>query len=183
MRIVAGEKRGMTLLAPDGLDTRPTTDRVKEALFSVIQFEVAGKTVLDLFAGSGALGIEALSRGAGEAVFIDMDNRTIEIIRKNLKKAGFTDKATIIKENYVDAIKLFQNTHKFDIVFVDPPYKSDYYAHALMLLANEGALHKNSVVIAEGEEPLQPGNWPYKIRKSKRYGKTFLTFLSYEGIE
>ena len=105
MRIIAGMKRGQTILAPKGRDTRPTLDRVRESLFGIIQFEVAGQTVLDLFAGSGSLGLEALSRGAAHAVFNDSARESIAAVRANLAKLGLSQQATVYSMGHLAAIQ------------------------------------------------------------------------------
>ncbi|MEA5003715.1 MAG: 16S rRNA (guanine(966)-N(2))-methyltransferase RsmD [Christensenella sp.] len=179
-RIIAGEKRGTILQTLEGDRTRPTTDRVREALFGCIQFEIAGANVLDLFAGSGALGLEALSRGAACAVFCDRYDETVKIIKGNIAKLGYETRSQLIKNDYIHAIKVFQNTEKFDIVLIDPPYKSGYYETVLELLARENVLKHGAILVAESEEPVEAAVDGYHVYKNKRYGKTFLTFFRWD---
>lgn len=179
MRIIAGEKRGTKLIAPEGIDTRPTLDHVKEALFGRLQFELYGTVVLDLFAGSGALGLEALSRGAAQAVFVENASGAQKAIERNIQAAGFEKKAVVLKKDYEAAIKLFQNQKKFDIVIIDPPYKGGYYERVFELAAGCGILAKNAVAVAESDF-LLPAQAGYRLEKQKRYGKTFLSFYRWE---
>ncbi len=179
-RIIAGEKRGTLLQTPAGDRTRPTTDRVREALFGCIQFDIAGAAVLDLFAGSGALGLEALSRGAAHAVFCDRYDETVKIINGNIAKLGYAARSQVIKNDYIHAIKVFQNTKKFDIVLVDPPYQSGYYADVFELLVEKNALNRGAVLVTESEEPVQIVTNGYHMYKNKRYGRTYLTFFRWD---
>lgn len=180
-RIIAGEKRGTQILAPQGLDTRPTTDRVREALFGSIQFEISGAVILDLFAGSGALGLEALSRGAKESVFCDRYDDPIEIIKKNIARLGYRNRAKVLKNDYIHAIKVFQNTKKFDIVFIDPPYRSGYYDDVFKRLAAQEVLASGALLIAESEKPIEIVNDGYVRYKNKKYGRTHLTFFRWDN--
>jgi 16S rRNA (guanine(966)-N(2))-methyltransferase RsmD len=135
MRVITGTARGRTLKTPEGDHTRPTAERVKEAVFSIIQFEIEGRRVLDLFAGSGQLGIEALSRGATSAVFIESDKAAAEVVRENLQKTRLEDKATVLQ---TDAIAFLASTASvFDIVFLDPPYAANLLQKALTAAAGK----------------------------------------------
>ena len=120
MRVITGKARGVQLKTPDGMLTRPTTDRVKEALFSIIQFELPGARVLDLFGGTGQLGIEAISRGAKEAVFVDAREDACKLIRENLKRTKMEQAGKVIRSDYLDYLKRCRET--FDIILLDPPY-------------------------------------------------------------
>lgn len=180
-RIIAGEKRGTQILAPQGLDTRPTTDRVREALFGSIQFEISGAVILDLFAGSGALGLEALSRGAKESVFCDRYDDPVKIIKKNIARLGYHNRAKVLKNDYIHAIKVFQNTKKFDIVFIDPPYRSGYYDDVFKRLAEQEVLASGALLIAESEKPIEIGIDGYVRYKNKKYGRTHLTFFRWDN--
>lgn len=180
MRIIAGEKRGLKLISQKGTETRPTLDRVKEAMFGRLQFELKGKHVLDLFAGSGALGLEALSRGAQDAVFVDNDDDAGSAVKHNIKAAQMEDRAVFIKNDYVDAMKLFQNKRKFDIVLIDPPYKSGFYGNVLRDLSEYGLLAVDAVVVAESDAPIEYTADGYRLEKQKKYGKTFLTFFRWK---
>ncbi len=176
MRVIAGSAKGCALKAPWGRLTRPTTDRVKEALFSVIQFEIADSRVLDLFAGSGALGIEALSRGAGRAVFVDKDDKSIALIKENLAKTRLAEKAEVLKKDFGQALKGF--SQKFDIILLDPPYAQGLYADALALIHECALLQDTGVIVMEYETGFDiniPGI--YRIDKEKKYGNTSLAYI------
>ncbi len=180
MRIIAGEKRGLKLLSLEGDQTRPTLDRVKEALFGRLQFELRDARVLDLFAGSGALGLEALSRGAKKAVFVDMSGGAEEVIWHNVAAAGMQDRAAVVKNDYLAAMKLFQNSEKFDIVFLDPPYEAGHYEAALQGLAEYGLLARDAVVVVESAAPLGILPKGFIAEKQKKYGKALLSFYRWK---
>ncbi len=173
MRIISGVSRGIKLKTlPGGDVTRPTTDRVKEALFSAVQFKIEASTVLDLFAGTGQLGIEALSRGAAHCVFVDENKDASAIIKDNLKSAALADRASVAcagVEGYLFAAK-----QKFDLIFLDPPYKIDMIAKILPLLDN--VLNDGGTIMAEAEKganlPETSGN--LVLKKVYKYGSTCL---------
>ena len=171
----------MSLLTLEGMDTRPTTDRVKESVFNIIQFEIYGKRVLDLFAGSGALGIEALSRGAIHATFVDANRAACEVVRKNLTHTRLQDSATVVQSTYDGFLQSARTP--FDLVFLDPPYASDFAARALSLLRERGLLAENAVVVVEHDRPLNDPVFDEGTQKTYRYGKTFVTFLRNEGTD
>ena len=179
MRVVSGTARGMSLTTLEGLDTRPTTDRVKESIFNIIQFEIYGKRVLDLFAGSGALGIEALSRGAAHATFVDANRAACEVVRKNLAHTRLQDSATVLQTTYDGFLQSAKTP--FDLVLLDPPYASDFAAEALKLLQQRGLLNADAVVVVEHDRPLDDPIFAAFHQKEYRYGKTFVTFLRNEG--
>lgn len=173
MRIITGKGRGKRLAALDGKDVRPTTDRVKEALFDILQFRVEGRRFLDMFAGSGQIGIEALSRSAKSAVMIDSSKESVKIIEKNLKSTGFDTDAKVV---CADAVHYVASTADvFDVAFIDPPYYSDVINVALEKAAS--AVTKTGVIICEHlketELPEEVGD--FKKIKTYRYGKVFLT--------
>lgn len=180
MRVITGSARGRRLAAPEGRDVRPTADKVKEALFSIIQFEIQGRRVLDMFAGSGQLGIEALSRGAERAVFIDSNKKAVEIIKKNIEITGFKDKSTLINGNAVLEIK---NTDEiFDIIFLDPPYNQGLLQTVLPVAAKKTAA--GGIVICESAEKEE---LPEKVGKLVltriyKYGKTWI-WIYRQGVE
>ncbi len=173
MRVITGTARGRRLITPEGLDTRPTTDKVKEAICSSLQFEFPGANVIDLFAGSGQMAIEALSRGAARATLIDADQRAINCIRQNVKNCGFADQATILKS---DAISFLQRTtERFDIAFLDPPYHHDILAQILPILAEK--LQKNGIIVCEHEPEckLSQRILHFDLQKQKKYGKIIIS--------
>ena len=147
MRVITGKARGVQLKTPDGMATRPTTDRVKEALFSIIQFEIPGATVLDLFGGTGQLGIEALSRGAKRAVFVDSGEPACRLIRENLKRTKLEAAATVIRSDYLDYLKRCRET--FQIIFLDPPYAEVFLENALKRITEIDILQSGGIIVAE----------------------------------
>ncbi len=154
MRVIAGVARRLQLETPSE-GVRPTTDRTKETLFNMIQNDVYQKQVLDLFAGSGALGIEALSRGAAYCTFNDISHQGIEIIKKNLNRTKLVEKAEIIKYDYVSALnKLSQQERQYDLIFLDPPYKQGFVIEALKQIDGLGLLSQDGYVIVESEREL-----------------------------
>ena len=174
MRVIAGKAKGTQLKTPDGMLTRPTTDRVKEALFSILQFDLPGTRVLDLFGGTGQLGIEALSRGAKEAVFVDAREEACRLIRENLKRAGFTGK--VVRADYL--AYLDQCKEKFDIIFLDPPYAEVFLENALKRITEIDILQSGGIITTE--RPLGkelPWDFPgFDRSRDYKYGKILLTF-------
>lgn len=178
MRIITGSARSVKLITLDGEEvTRPTTERVKEALFSMIQFDLEGRRVLDLFAGSGQLGLEALSRGAASAVFSDVSREACEVIKKNAQKTKLFPKARVLNTDYKAVIRGFQGREKFDIVFLDPPYAGDMITDALARMTRSDILADGAIVICESdrEEPFEAEG--LSVKRFARYSKTFLTVL------
>ncbi len=169
MRVIAGTARGVRLKSREGLDTRPTADRVKEAVFGSIQFDVAGARFLDLFAGSGAMGIEALSRGAREAVFVEKDKEAVSIIKQNLKAARLF--AHIIADDCLNAASALREP--FDFIFMDPPYALGLYEPVCGALIKSGAFGRDTLLIAEHDGTAV---CPARCVKEKRYGRTFISF-------
>ena len=147
MRVITGKARGVQLKTPDGMLTRPTTDRVKEALFSIIQFDVPTARVLDLFGGTGQLGIEALSRGAKHAVFVDQREDACRLIRENLKRTRLESDAKVVRSDYLDYLKRCREP--FDIIFLDPPYAEVFLENALKCIAEIDILQSGGIIIAE----------------------------------
>lgn len=157
MRIIAGEKRGCRLSAPKGMDTRPTLDRVKESLFGILQFDIAGRRVLDLFAGSGGLGLEALSRYAEYAVFCDSSRESIAVIRENIKKLGYEKKCRVYPCDWERAVAdMAARREKFDIVFLDPPYGAGIAAKAAQALYDNGLLNDGFIIALEHDSERPP---------------------------
>lgn len=173
MRVITGTARGKRLITREGEAVRPTPERVKEALFSIIQFEIEGRRVLDLFAGSGQLGIEALSRGAREAVFVDSSRESAETVRKNVEACGFAPSAKIEQTDF--AAYLMRAGEPFDLAFLDPPYRTGLLQRALPLVAPR--MNPGGTIFCEnpdGEElPEQAGE--FSRGKSYRYGTVRLT--------
>ena len=179
MRVISGTARGKKLNTLSGLNTRPTLDRVKEAVFSINQFDLEDKNVLDLFSGSGALAIEALSRGAKNAVMCDNSYEAIKIIKQNVKETRLIDKVEIINKDYAEALKkLNKENKKFDIIFLDPPYKTDYIEKSLELISKYDLLNDNGLIICESDNLDRiVYNDMYKAVKDKKYGDKYVVLL------
>lgn len=175
MRVITGSARGVRLQTPEGLDTRPTGDKVKEALFSAIQFEVEGRTVLDLFAGSGQLGIEALSRGAKRAVFVDSAKAAVALVRENLRRTKFTEQATVLQSDYLSYLSRCRET--FGIIFLDPPYAESFLENSLQKIVEFDILASGGIIVTERPEGKElPFEFDgYTRSKDYRYGKTLVT--------
>jgi 16S rRNA (guanine(966)-N(2))-methyltransferase RsmD len=182
MRVITGTKRGRKLRTPEGLDVRPTTDKVKESIFSIVQFAVPGAVVLDLFAGTGQLGIEALSRGAAKCLFIEKAAKTATLTEENITLCGFSDRSAIKR---TDALSFLKNCpYRFDIAFLDPPYDSNLLAECLPALAPH--MSENGIVIAEHDGSFFPEDsyGDLKLIKQYRYGQIYLSkFVSGEENE
>lgn len=172
MRVITGSAKGRKLETLEGLDVRPTADRVKEAEFSMIQFEIEGRVVLDLFAGSGQLGIEALSRGAKSAVFVDSNPEAIKVIRSNLEKTGLSQKASVAAGDFEQFLTYTKAV--FDIVFIDPPYGKGLVDKALPLVVPH--VGDYGVIICEvaRTDTLPEAAGDFRLVRESRYGKTKL---------
>lgn len=154
MRIITGSARGTNLVTLDGEATRPTTDKVKEALFSMIQFDLEGRNVLDLFAGSGQLGLEALSRGAAKATFIDESRNAVDVIIENAKKTHLFEKCRVSTTGAVPFLKSAVGKEKYDIVFLDPPYGTTLLAQSLKMMADGSLLSPGAILVCECDTEL-----------------------------
>ena len=178
MRVITGSARGRKLKTPENYDIRPTTDNVKESVFNIIQFDIEGRRVLDLFAGTGQLGIECLSRGALSAVFVDQSREAVKIVKDNLKACGLT--GTVLQ---ADALSFLRTCGKFDIIFVDPPYDSDLYESVLNTVNSIDILSDGGIIICESrrERALPEMSAPYKKRREYTYGKVKLCIYTKEN--
>ena len=178
MRVITGSARGRKLKTPENYDIRPTTDNVKESVFNIIQFDIEGRRVLDLFAGTGQLGIECLSRGASSAVFVDQSREAVKIVKENLKACGLS--GTVVQ---ADAMSFLRTCGKFDIIFVDPPYDSDLYESVLNTVNSIDILSDGGIIICESrrERALPEMTAPYKKRKEYTYGKVKLCIYTKEN--
>ncbi len=171
MRVITGTARGRRLKELEGEETRPTTDRVKEGLFSVLQFDIEGRRVLDLFAGTGQLGIECLSRGAEHCVFVEARRDAVGLIRENLKLCGLSDRAQVVSGeamSYLDGVR-----EPFDLIFLDPPYASGLLEKAIAHIARFDILAPHGIIAAEhpGDKVLPALAPPYRLHRTYRYGK------------
>ena len=175
MRVISGKARGINLKTPEGVLTRPTIDRVKEALFSIINFDIPASNVLDLFGGTGQLGIEALSRGAKSAVFVDQREDACKLIKENLRRTKLEQDAKVVRMDYLDYLKRCRE--KFDIIFLDPPYAEVFLENALKCITEIDILQSGGIIVAE--RPLGkdlPWDFEgYTRSKDYKYGKVLLT--------
>ena len=175
MRVITGKARGVQLKTPDGMLTRPTTDRVKEALFSIIQFDIPTSRVLDLFGGTGQLGIEALSRGAKSAVFVDHQENACKLIRENLRRTRLEADGKVVRADYLDYLRRCRE--QFDIVFLDPPYAEVFLENALKCITEIDISQSGGIIVAE--RPLgKELPWEFDgFTRSRdyKYGKTLIT--------
>ena len=188
MRIITGSAKGKKLVSLEGDATRPTSERIKEAVFSSIQFDVEGRRVLDLFAGSGQMGLEALSRGAERATFIDLSREAMEVVKQNARITGFFDQSHFLVSDWRNYIRKASGREQYDLVFVDPPYAMECCADAAKYLAEKELIIPGAIVVLEsGEEEIDladPRLSGYRVIKSTHYGKkTFVNILFYEGRE
>ena len=179
MRVITGIARGKRLITVQGNDiVRPTGEKVKEALFSSIQFDIEGRRILDLFAGSGQLGIEALSRGAESAVFVDINDASLKVVRQNLENTGLVDKSTVTKSDY--STFALRCTQKFDIAFLDPPYQAgllqDAVSKIIPLMSDYGKIFCEHPSELKMPEKING----FTIVKVYRYGKTLITVYAKE---
>lgn len=178
MRVITGSARGRRLKTPENYDIRPTTDNVKESVFNIIQFDIEGRKVLDLFAGTGQLGIECLSRGSESVVFVDQSREAVKIVRENLKSCGM--QAPVLQQ---DAVSFLQSCGKFDLVFVDPPYDSGLYETVLETINLVDILSEGGIIICEArrEKALPEMAAPYYKRREYNYGKVKICIYTKEN--
>ena len=174
MRIISGTRRGQKLTEFEGMNIRPTTDRVRESLFNLIQDYVRGADVLDLFSGSGALSFEALSRGAGSAVCVDIDKRSVGVIDENSKRLKFTDEISVVNssaENFLE-----KSTKSFDIIFLDPPYNKGFIKPVISAIVKNNLLSEDGIIVLESDSIDEHGEMDgLCILKQRKYGRTFVT--------
>ena len=177
MRVITGKARGIVLKTPEGMLTRPTADRVKEALFSIIQFEIPGARVLDLFGGTGQLGIEALSRGAASAVFVDSREDACKLIRENLKRTKLNAQGKVLRSDYLQYLK--RSTDKFEIIILDPPYAEVFLENSLNLITQIDILQSGGIIVTE--RPVEKAlllDFPgYTRSRDYKYGNTLITLF------
>lgn len=179
VRIIAGEMRGRTLYAPSGMDTRPTQDKVRESLFNILRYDVQDARVLDLFAGSGALSLEAISRGAQSAVAVDMSRAAIECIRRNVQSARAEDRVRILPMDYRRAMdQLAGKGAQFDLVFLDPPYRMENTGEMAQKLYEKGLLAPECLIVIEHAKEVTPVLAPpFEAVDERSYGQTKMLFV------
>lgn len=182
MRIISGIARGTKLYTLDGINTRPTLDRVKEPLFNILNFRLQDAIILDLFAGSGALGLEAISRGAAKAIFCEHDRNAANIVQRNIEKTRFEEKSLLIRNDFEVALKqLKQNNLRPDIIFLDPPYKTDLILKSIKKIIELEILNDDGIIVLETDEPEriqeQIKDLSIKAFDIRKYGRVSLIFL------
>lgn len=180
MRIISGTARGTKLYTLPGETTRPTLDRVRESIFNIIQNEIKEATFLDLFSGSGAVALEAASRGAGKVVLCDKSKEAINIIKKNIQKTHLEEKTVIYNADFKECLKKSSN-EKFDIIYLDPPYKTNFVQEAISLILKLDLIHKDSKIIVETDdkkiaEEIKKQN--VQIIVERKYGRAIIIILS-----
>ena len=188
MRIITGKAKGIKLETLKGDNTRPTSERAKEAVFSMLQFDLEGREVLDLFAGSGQMGLEAVSRGAAGATFVDKSKDAAAIIAKNIEKTRLSDSCRLLCSDVNDFIRAFKNRKKYDIVFIDPPYKLYAVAATLKALSDADMLKPTSLIVCESEEEDVFANSPeigekFETLKLAKYGAAHVRVLAVRKAE
>lgn len=177
VRVIAGSIRGLRLSAPDGVNTRPTLDRVKEAVFSMLMPYLNDAVVLDLFAGSGAMGIEAVSRGASRSVFVDSDKTAIDCVKANIASCKIGERTSVF---HTDSIRyLSECSEKFDIIFLDPPYFNHIYDSVLELISKKNLLSSHGIIVVEWdyEYGFVNKSTDFSVVKEKKYGRVGITTL------
>ena len=181
MRIISGLARGRKLKEPQGLDTRPTTGKVKESLFNIIQFELEGRRVLDLFAGTGQLGLEALSRGAERCTFVDQRREAAALVRENIALCRFESQSRVAQEEALSFLACCRE--RFDVVFLDPPYQSGLLERTLEQLTRFDILREHGIIVCESgaDWTLPPVPSPYEAGREYRYGQIKLTICRRSG--
>lgn len=180
MRVIAGKYKGRTLFSPKDASVRPTTDRIKENIFNLLQFRIAGSSFLDLFGGSGAMSVEALSRGAARVVTVDSSRDSISLIKKNFAKVGAEKEAQILERDYAQALASLQGA-RFDLIFLDPPYNADFYEDILCAIEENEVLSQTGSVVFEHateRDLVLPPRWTCTDRR--KYGSVTIDFLSLE---
>ena len=180
MRIISGKARGTNLFTLEGKDTRPTLDRVKESLFNIINQKIYDSTVLDLFSGSGAIGLEFASRGAKEVLLCEKSKKATQIIKRNIEKTHLEEAVELYNCDYIEFLQNFKNK-KFDIIFLDPPYKTDFIIEAINLILKYNMLEEDGVIIAETDEPEMIENQLKEANindfDKRKYGRANLFFI------
>ena len=182
MRIITGRARGVKLNTLEGVNTRPTSERAKEAVFSMIQFDIEGREVLDLFAGSGQMGLEAVSRGAASATFIDKSKDAAKIIEQNIEKTKLSEFCRLFNSDVTDFIRVTKGRKKYDVVFIDPPYALRAVAPTLKALLDGDMLKSTSIIVCESEEAdvfETDGELKekFEIIKTAKYGAAHITIV------
>ncbi len=188
MRIITGRARGIRLDTLTGENTRPTSERAKEAIFSMLQFDIEGRDVLDLYAGSGQMGLEAVSRGAASATFVEKSKDAAAVISRNIAKTKLADSCRLLSSDVSDFIRAFKGKKRFDIVFIDPPYALRAVAPTLKALLDADMIKETSIIVCESEEADVFEKSPelrerFEIIKNAKYGVAHITLLATRKAE
>ncbi|WP_373898491.1 16S rRNA (guanine(966)-N(2))-methyltransferase RsmD [Haloimpatiens sp. FM7315] len=181
MRIIAGEAKGRKLLSPEGMNTRPTLDRVKESIFSIIQNKVYATRAIDVFAGTGSLGLEAVSRGAKECYLVDRNAATFENLKKNVENCKFEDRCKCLNLDSYEALQMLGNKKiVFDLIFIDPPYRKDMIPKAVDIITEKNMLQKEGIIVCKIDtiEELYQGNGVINLVDQRKYGNTTVCFYA-----
>jgi len=184
MRIISGTSKGRKLVTPRSQSLRPTSDRVKESMFNILQDDIVGKVVLDLFAGTGNLGIEALSRGAKKTIFVEKGRQALRLIERNLTQFGLEERSEILPKDAIRAIGILkQRGESFDLILMDPPYEKGLIQRTLMKLNSYPIYHKDSILVIEHDrrEPLSTVMDGWNLIRQRRIGDTVISFLTPQG--
>lgn len=180
MRIIGGKAKGTKLYTLEGKNTRPTLDRVRESLFNILQFKLQGSIFLDLFSGSGACGIEAVSRGAKKAILCDKSKQAIEIIKKNIEKTHAKEQIELYHMTFEELLET-KVKEKLDIIFIDPPYQTDFAYKAVKIILDNNLISEDSILIIETDQEKrvkeQLKNLEIEIMDERKYGRANLIFL------
>ncbi len=184
MRIIAGLAKGRKLLSPEGMETtRPTLDRVKQSIFNIIQNEVPFSIALDVFAGTGSLGLEAVSRGAKECYLVDKSNITFPLLKKNVDNLNFNDKCTLLnKDSYIALEELAAKEKVFDVIFIDPPYRKNMIPPAINIISKKSLLKKDGIIVSKIDsiEEIYEGNDEIILTDKRKYGNTTVCFYRHK---
>lgn len=183
MRIISGRARGRKLLSPPTYDTRPTLDRIKEAMFNILQFKLIDANVLDMFAGSGSLGLEAVSRGASKCYLIDKGPLTFPVLKENVENLKFQDECTCLNMDAYAALKMLKTKGEiFDVIFVDPPYRKEMIPEAMQEIQDYGLLKKDGIIMTKIDtiEDIFEGTSEIVLTQSRKYGNTTVCLYSYK---
>ena len=180
MRIISGTARGTKLFTLEGNNTRPTLDRVRESVFNILQRKIQNAQVLDLFAGSGAIGLEALSRGAKSVVFCDNSTKAIQIVENNIEKTHLKEKSILCKMNYLQCLEKMKET-KFDFIYLDPPYDSDYAINAIQKIMEYNMISENANIFIETDKPKKTEEKLKQIsvtvKQIRKYGRVYIIII------
>lgn len=185
MRIITGIAKGRKLIAPEGMDTRPTADRVKQSVFNIISLKLIQSSVLDLFAGTGNLGLEAISQGAKGCTFVENNKSTYNILLKNINELGFSDKSIVLKRDAIESLKQLQQKNTcFDIIFLDPPYSKGLVETAIYEIERFSMLSNDGIIISEYDinDPIPNKIGKISIYRTVKYGRTKISFWKWEDL-